>query len=321
MIDFKELPQDGTAFEQFIREICLIYDLHPEWTGKGPDHGRDILITEKARGPVSDFSRRWLVQCKHFAHAKKSVGRDDIGSVIDDCRQIGADGYLLACSTQASSGVVTKLTEIADKPENRLVTAIWDGVDVERRLAEPRCFSLGHLFFPRSFAATPWKLYNAGAPNNWTAHYKTYFLNLSSRISGRHPDLAECEYIVSVLEKIRPKAEHEAVRPRAIYFDDKHGNFTVFADYLVPRGKKPSLSPKEFNDVLKDGEGLHTDSETSWYLTRWDIQLQSINPHSDHFDLDHYAFYNPVRGNFEIGSLRGDYSVGELFEYGNEWRR
>lgn len=73
MIDFKELPQDGTAFEQFIREMCLIYDLHPQWTGKGPDQGRDILITEKARGSIGDFTRRWLVQCKHFAHSGKSA--------------------------------------------------------------------------------------------------------------------------------------------------------------------------------------------------------------------------------------------------------
>lgn len=86
MIDFKELPEDGAAFEQFVREMCLNYDLHPQWTGKGPDQGRDILISERARGPVGDFFRKWLVQCKHFAHSRKSVGRDDLGSILDDCR-------------------------------------------------------------------------------------------------------------------------------------------------------------------------------------------------------------------------------------------
>lgn len=86
MIDFKELPEDGAAFEQFVREMCLNYDLHPQWTGKGPDQGRDILISERVRGPVGDFFRKWLVQCKHFAHSRKSVGRDDLGSILDDCR-------------------------------------------------------------------------------------------------------------------------------------------------------------------------------------------------------------------------------------------
>lgn len=320
MIDFKELPEDGTAFEQFIREMCLIYDLHPQWTGKGPDQGRDILINEKARGPIGDFARRWLVQCKHFAHSGKSVGRDDVGSIIDDCRQVGAEGYLLVCSTQPSSSLITNLKEITEKPDNRLVTATWDAVDLEKRLAEPRCFSLGHLFFPNSFAPTPWKLYNTGAPNKWTAHYKSYFLHLSSRVSGRYPNLRECESIISLLEQISPKREDESIRPRAIYFDDKHEQFAVFADYLVPHNQDPSLSSKDFDAVLNDGDGLHSDGNGIWYITYWDIQVQRINPHSDHFDLDHYDFYNPVRGNFEVGGYRGNYTIGELAKYGNHWR-
>lgn len=79
--------------------------------------------------------------------------REDIGSIIDDCRQVSAEGYFLACSTQPSASLITKLKEIAEKPENRLVTLCWDGVELEKRLTEPRCFSLGHLFFPQSFAA------------------------------------------------------------------------------------------------------------------------------------------------------------------------
>lgn len=319
MIDFKELPKDGTAFEQFVREMCLIYDLQPQWTGKGPDQGRDILITEKARGSIGDFTRRWLVQCKHFAHSGNSVGREDLGSIIDDCRQIGAEGYLLACSTQPSASLVIKLKEISEKAENRLLTAIWDGVELEKRLAEPHCFSLGHLFFPKSFETTPWRLYNTGAPNKWTAHYKTYFVHMSSRISGSYPSLAESEFIISLLEQIKTKGESEAIRPRGIYFDDKLQTFTVFADYLVPHNQESSLSPKDFNAVLNDGQGLHSSGETMWYITYWDIQVKRIFPYSDHFDLDHYDFYNPVRGNFAIGSRRGDYTLEDMVRYGNRW--
>lgn len=319
MIDFKELPEDGTAFEQFVREICLIYDLHPQWTGKGQDQGRDLLITERSHGPIGDFTRRWLVQCKHFAHSAKSVGREDVGSIIDDCRQVGAEGYLLACSTQPSSSLVTKLNEIAENRDNKLVTSFWDGVDLEKKLAEPHCFSLGHLFFPKSFANTPWKLYNTGSPNKWTAHYKTYFMHLSSRISGRYPDLRECEYIVSLLEKIKPRGKHEDIRPRAIYFDDKHEQFTVFVDYLVPHDQEPGLLPRDFDTVLNDGQGLHSEGGAMWYMANWDVQIQRISPFSDHFDLDHYDFYNPVRGNFEAGIIRGDHTIGDLARYGDQW--
>lgn len=318
MIDFKELPKDGTVFEQFVRELLLLDDLHPQWTGKGPDQGRDIVITEKTTGVVGSFERKWLVQCKHFAHSGNSVGREDIGSIIDDCRQIGAEGYLLACSTQASSGLVTKLDEITSKPENRLITRVWDGVDLEKKLSGPRYFSLGHLFFPHSFRQTPWKLFNRGLPNRWTAHYRTYFIHLSSRISGSYPNLDECEFIISRLEMIKPTGEGEAIRPRAIYFDDKHQTFTAFADYLVPHKHVPSLTPKSFNIVVRDGQGLHTRDGGSWYTTNWDIQLKRISPYSDHFDLDHYDFYDSQIGNYEIGSQRG-YTIGELEGYGNSW--
>jgi hypothetical protein len=258
------------------------------------------------------------VQCKHFAHSGKSIGREQIGSVIDDCKQAGTIGYLLVCSTQPSSSLVTKLGEIAANPTNGLVTQIWDGVDLEKRLSEPRSFSLGHLFFPASFAATPWKLYNRGAPNRWAAHYRTYFLHLNSRISGSYPDLGECEVIISRLESIKPTGEHEAIRPRAIYFDDKHGHFTVYLDYLVPHKADPSLTPADFNSVLHDGQGLHCDDDSMWYLTHWDVRLRRIFPFSAHFHLDHYTYYERDDGNFQVGGTRGD-TVEELASYSNRW--
>src|SRR5712691_9329212 len=106
MIDFTELPDDGTAFEQLTRELLLISGLSPEWTGQGIDHGRDLIAEETATGPLGSFRRKWLVQCKHLAHSGRSVSRRDIPSVVDDCRQVNADGYLLVCSTRPSSGVV-----------------------------------------------------------------------------------------------------------------------------------------------------------------------------------------------------------------------
>ncbi|HLP75720.1 MAG TPA: restriction endonuclease [Candidatus Paceibacterota bacterium] len=319
MIDFTELPHDGRAFEQLVREMLLIYDAHPQWTGQGPDQGRDIIATEKLKGPIAASKRTWLVQCKHFAHANRSVGRDDVGSVVDDCRQVGATAYLLACSTQPSSGLVTKLKEIAERPENGLTTLIWDSVDIEKRLQEPRFFGLAQIFFPRSLAATPWKLYNRGAPNVWTAQYKGYFLHLTSRIAGAHPRLQDCERIIEKLESIHLKGEHEYIRPRAIYFDDKNENYSVFADYLVPHDQKPSFTPQEFNCVLEDGKGLYEDGGIMWYCTYWDIALKRILPFSDHFNKDHYDFYNPHDGTFRTGGPRGDWFLGDTYRHRNDW--
>jgi Restriction endonuclease len=318
MIDFSELPSDGRAFEQLIREILLVMGLHPQWTGQGADQGRDIVATEILEGPLGTIEQKWLVQCKHFAHSGNSVGRDDVGSFDSDCRQISANGYLLAVSTQPSSGLVTKLKELADQSQTHLRIKIWDAVDIEKLLAEPRLFSLGHLFFPQSFAQTPWKLYNSGSPNRWTAHYKSYFLVLSNRISGSHPSLRVCEDIVSRLESVAvgPK---EQIRPRAVFYDDKNDSFTVFADYLVPDDKEPTRRPSDFETILKDGYGFYSDGEgASWYPTDWDIRMCKVPLMSDHFDKDQYYYYDPFVSTYNLGSKRGP-SIGELAQYFDHW--
>ncbi len=168
------------------------------------------------------------------------------------------------------------------------------------------------------FRLTPWKLYSRGAPNLWAVHYKSYFLHLASRISGRYPNLKECEFIISRLEKISPRNEGEAIRPRAIYYDDKHCDFTVFVDYLVPHDQEPSLRPSDFDNVLEDGEGLHKGRSAEWYRTTWDVVLRKVRRFSDHFDLDHYQYYKPHAGNFRIGLPRTD-SIGELRKIFDRW--
>ena len=318
MIDFTELPKDGRAFEQLMREFLLVMGLHPQWTGQGVDQGRDIIATEELAGPLGTITQKWLVQCKHFAHSGDSVGRNHVGSFDSDCRQISADGYLLAVSTQPSSGLVTKLKELADQSQTPLRIKVWDSVDIEKFLAEPRLFSLGHLFFPKSFASTPWKLYNSGSPNHWTAHYKSYFLVLSNRISGNHPSLKVCEDIIARLETL-PAGTEEQVRPRAVFYDDKHDSFEVFADYLVPHGKEPAQKPSDFERILRDGEGLHSKGDVSWFPTHWDVRLRKVSLFSDHFDKDHYDYYDPYLSNYRLGMERGR-SIGDLATYFNEWR-
>lgn len=319
MIDFKELPEDGNAFEQLIREMLLIYDLHPQWSGKGSDQGRDIIATEKLTGMLGNYERKWLVQCKHFAHSGKSVGREHVGDFVADCRQISAEGYLLVCSTQPSSSLMSKLNETSAQASNSIVTKIWDGVDIEKRLNGPRLFALGHVFFPFSYSSIPWRLYNRGDPSSWSANYKEYFLYLNSRIAGSHPGLKECERIISLLESISPINENEFIRPRSIFYDDKHGNFHVSADYLVPYKQKPSLKPSDFNVILKDGVAEHYLYDDGCSIIYWDILIRKTDPFSDHYHKDHPEYYIYDDANFQIGLTRGE-TIGELEKRGNSWR-
>lgn len=106
MIDFSELPENGVKFEQLIRELLILEGFEVHWTGVGQDGGRDLTLIEKLEGPLSNYERKWLVSCKHFANSSKSVGREQAGNITEDCRAVGAEGYILACSTQPTAGLV-----------------------------------------------------------------------------------------------------------------------------------------------------------------------------------------------------------------------
>jgi hypothetical protein len=210
--------------------------------------------------------------------------------------------------------VVRRLEEI--QANRNIVTRYWDSIEIEKRLDTPSTFPLISIFLPKSSAAMPWKIYNSTRPSFWAANYKDYFLYLASRTSNLFPKLRDVEEIVVRLESIKlPKgkdwAEHY-LRPRGVHFDDKHEQYSVFADYLYPLGKeKRTLTPKQIDAVLKDGQGLYSDSQSMWKLTFWDIRYVSTNQVSDHFHLDHKYYYEPYMDNFRIGHSREGF-ISEL---------
>lgn len=116
-MDFKELAADGQAFEQLLRELLFSRGLHVQWSGRGPDGGRDLLCRETIPSLFAPATKNWLVQCKHKAHSGSSVGIDELDDVVASCAQHGSSGYLLACSTQPSSSVVNRLEGISNNPQ------------------------------------------------------------------------------------------------------------------------------------------------------------------------------------------------------------
>ncbi len=147
MLDFKELPQDGEAFEQLIRELLFSYGMTVEWSGRGPDAGRDPICRESLESHIAPTNRTWLVQCKHFAHANRSVGVDDLDNIVDSCAHHNATGYPLACPTQPSSAVVNRLEGITTNPGNSITVTFWDGVTIERLLSQPRHWAIAQRSF------------------------------------------------------------------------------------------------------------------------------------------------------------------------------
>jgi hypothetical protein len=263
MIDFKELPRDGDRFEQLIRELLMLDGMQPRWTGKGPDDGRDLLVTEDAQGALARFSRKWLVQCKHFAHGGRSVGRDDVGNFARDCRQAGARGYLLACSTVPSAGLVRLLEETGR--EEGIQVLIWDNVYVERRLLRADAFRTAHQFFPRSMSDAAWQLFRVetavpgGIRPPWAAHYKDDLVYLACRMSASYPSLSDAAEIIEKIRRVDVLGEEEQLRARAVYFDEKHSQYSAYVDYMIPGvpytepERTPACTPEQLAVVLREG--------------------------------------------------------------------
>lgn len=310
MIDFRELPDDGIAFEQLVREILRREGFEVHWTGVGPDQGRDLIVIEQAKGPFYDFKRIWLVQCKHFAHSGKSVGINDITSIIDNCGATGAEGYLLICSTQLTSSLIRKFDEITANSNNRIVARYWDSIELEKHLYTPYGLPLIYQFFPKSAKDIKWMIYNMGSPSFWAANYKDYFIYLSSRLAAKFPNLEDVEKIIEKLESVN-SPDNQYLRPRAIYFDEKHEQFIVFVDYIIPHDCESCLSSKALNEYLRDGEGLYSNEHSMWYITYYDVRLIKENQFSERFQVDSKGYYEPYIRNFEIGLFRKGHSLSE----------
>lgn len=297
MLDFKELPKDGQDFELLIRELLFKAGFHVAWSGRGADGGRDLVCTETHQTILGSQTKRWLVQCKHFAHSEKSVGLADLDDIITSAAQHRCSGYLLACSTFPSSGVVQRLESIASNQEVRLSTNYWDAVQIERLLDTPQMWRIAQRFFP--VTATGFEIFATELPNRWIVNYKGYYFHLSNRVgsdSQMHLDSVAAR--VSEIEGIKLPEDHH-LRIRAVYYDDKNGGYVWYLDYLKPYKDSAGVSIASLKRYLKDGWALEDGQ-----VYRFDIVLRSVTPWSDHYDMDHYDYYEDDTNTFSWGGER-----------------
>lgn len=296
MLDFKELDKDGNDFELLIRELLYNKGLEVYWSGKGPDGGKDLLCIERYQSCFKEFTRRWLVQCKHNAHSGKSVGISELGVIENSCGLYNADGYLLVCSTFPSATVVQTLEGIENN--RKITTAFWDCRTLERQLLVPDNWSIVNMFFPNSSKQLGWQISKIDS-YFWHANYKGNIFYFALRI-GTNCD-CYLKYIAERLDELRrlKLPQHHYIRLRAVYFDDKYSNFMLYLDYLIPQGTsednfKPSADVISFcNERIIDGT-----------LYDVDLKIYEYNGGSDNFDLDHQSYYAYYIPNFKSGMER-----------------
>jgi Restriction endonuclease len=300
MLDFKELSKDGTSFEMLLREVLFAQGLDVASSGVGPDGGKDLICVERLSSLFGSSSRRWLIQCKHFAHSGRSVGTPDIDNIRDSCSQHGVQGYVLAASTYLSSSLVNRLEGIAADPAANLLTSYIDGPMIERLLLSPNLFHVAQRFFPISASRHEWNVSRTDRPNHFIVNYKGYLFHLTNRIgSNFHYHFDTIKNRIEDIESI-PHPEGHFIRPRAFWYDDKNGGYSVHLDYMIPHtSKEQRYSERSIARSLGDGNVMEDGQFYSF-----DVVTRRYHPHSDHHDVDHYSYYTPYIGSFLIGEGR-----------------
>src|SRR3954453_3905240 len=183
VLDFKELPDDGNGFELMIRELLFSRGYRVYWSGRGPDGGRDLLAIESGHSALGAKERKWVVSCKHFAHADRAVGVTDLGEIRDTCEHHQADAFLLVCSTYRRQP--PRLEGIDHDRATRIATHYWDGAFLERLLSAPAGWSIAQRFMPESTAG--WRVWGTEVPNRWIGNYRGHVTHIANRV-GSSPD-------------------------------------------------------------------------------------------------------------------------------------
>lgn len=152
--DFTELdgrPQ-GEAFEALVRLIGERLGMIVQWSGRGADGGRDLFFVEEQQGALARRTIRWLVSCKDHSASGASVKEGEVGSIVDKVAQHRCEGFLLATTTTASTGLKERLDRLDVSGGGTLHTKVWDRFELTRYLSEERFVSLRQQFFPRQMA-------------------------------------------------------------------------------------------------------------------------------------------------------------------------
>src|SRR5690625_2616543 len=244
-------------------------------------------------------TRRWLVSCKHTAAARggkgRSVGTEDIGlsgGIVDAVHEHHANGFLLACSTQASSSLVRRLTAI--EIDQRIPTHVWDGVYLERMLATPKGWQISQRFMPISADKSGWQIFMTDAPNRFIGITRGYYI----RLVNRHGSvgqllLEEIDRVLDWLEKLQPP-KHYRIRPRGIYHNDKSTTFTWYIDCIHLDNEKDDASIVNYvksHLIYLPHEGIDHEFQ---------VRAEQDFIYGDSYDDDHHKFYRHLPRHFWV---------------------
>lgn len=152
ILDFKEIPEAnrGTGlqdtFELFARDFLAFMGFRiVQDPDRGADGKKDMIVEEVIQGITSEYTIRWLVSCKHFAHSGSAVKDCDEINIGERLKQHLCDGFMGIYSTLAA----TSLTGVLGGQEKAVV---FDHEKIESVLLDSlNGQKIACRYFPESF--------------------------------------------------------------------------------------------------------------------------------------------------------------------------
>lgn len=149
--DWKDFEDLTAGYFRANKQEKGITSVRVEKSGEGADGGRDILVTFRLADSVSEFKRKWVIQCKFYKNAvsKSRLSNINIPILI---HEYGADGYLLVCRRGVTSGVTVMFENLRKNCRFQYGYEIWTGDEFKDKiLLEP---NLIQKYFPEYFEFT-----------------------------------------------------------------------------------------------------------------------------------------------------------------------
>lgn len=155
-IDFDELS-GWQGFEDLvvdyfkeIKEDRNIKDIIVEPSGEGADGGRDILVTFQITDSIITFERKWVVQCK-FSQKSVSPAHLSTINIPTLIHEYNADGYLLVCRGNVTSGVSTMFENLRERCKMGYSYIYWTGSEFTTQLYVQPPQPLIRKYFPEYY--------------------------------------------------------------------------------------------------------------------------------------------------------------------------
>jgi hypothetical protein len=222
---------DGTRFEQLVRDLLEAFGYRVAWTGKGVDDGRDLVAVEPGDPMFGSVSRKWLVSCKHNAHAGTSVGVNAIGDAPARCKQHGCDGFALACSTVPTSGLLNAFD--GWRANERLHFHYWDDARLEGLLLDDRAAAVRAKYFGKPLK---WKVAKTGDPHLHviTTNEDVFYLGVRNREGTDDGTGHEALFELGLDHLRKHLPAFSTYKVRGLWYDDKHSDYTWYVDVFHP---------------------------------------------------------------------------------------